>query len=160
MPSCSVPSERANFQMAAYSEYMKWGMYVMAVLGAWRYMPLTVVRLVAALTRSETRHRQCMEVLRLSRRDAATLPSYLGESPPERRPHRQRSRRREARASMQDGTQLSRTVSTGRSDEGARRQTRADDNTSRQQPGRTPTHSTTHARPLRPGLASATGPKK
>lgn len=64
--------------MAAYAEYLRWGVVCVTVaLGAWRFMPLGIVRLVAAFTRSETRHRQCMEVLRLARKDAANLPSYI-----------------------------------------------------------------------------------
>jgi hypothetical protein len=60
------------------AEYLRWGVACVTVaLGAWRFMPLGIVRLVAAFTRSETRHRQCMEVLRLARKDAATLPSYI-----------------------------------------------------------------------------------
>ncbi len=67
-----------------YWEYLRWGIYVASVLGMWRLLPLTVVRLVAALTRNEKRHKQCMEVLRLARRDAALIPSYVTESPPRR----------------------------------------------------------------------------
>jgi hypothetical protein len=67
--------------MAPYWEYVRWAVYVASALGAWRLLPLTVVRLVAAFTRNETRHKQCMEVLRLARRDAARIPSYLPESP-------------------------------------------------------------------------------
>ena len=62
--------------MAAYWEYLRWGMFVAGALGAWRYLPLTIVRLVAAFTRSETRPKQCMEVLRLARRDAAEIPPF------------------------------------------------------------------------------------
>jgi hypothetical protein len=63
--------------MALYWEYLRWSAYVAAAIGAWRYVPLTIVRFVAAFTRNETRHRQCMEVLRLARRDAASIPSYV-----------------------------------------------------------------------------------
>lgn len=71
--------------MATYLEYLRWGAYVAAALGAWRFMPLTIVRLMAAFTRNETRHKQCMEVLRLARRDAARIPSYLPTPPVTRR---------------------------------------------------------------------------
>jgi hypothetical protein len=71
--------------MAQYGEYLRWGMYVSAALGAWRFLPLAIVRLVAALTRNEARHKQCMEVLRLARRDAARIPSYLPTPPVTRR---------------------------------------------------------------------------
>ena len=67
--------------MAAYLEYLRWGAYVAAALGAWRFMPLVIVRLVAAFTKSDTRHRQCMEVLRLARRDAADIPPYISPLP-------------------------------------------------------------------------------
>ena len=77
--------------MAAYPEYLRWGVYVVAALGAWRYMPLTVVRLVAAFTRNQTRHKQCMEVLRLARRDAARIPSYLPAPSAEDKPRRRRA---------------------------------------------------------------------
>jgi hypothetical protein len=78
--------------MTAYAEYLRWGVVCVTVaLGAWRFIPLGIVRLVAAFTRSETRHRQCMEVLRLARKDAASLPSYItgpvdGPKEPRRRP--------------------------------------------------------------------------
>lgn len=67
--------------MAAYAEYLRWGAYMVAALGAWRFMPLAIVRLVAAFTRNETRHKQCMEVLRLARRDAASIPPYSSVPP-------------------------------------------------------------------------------
>ena len=76
--------------MAAYAEYLKWGAYIVAALGAWRFMPLAIIRLVAAFTHSEERHRQCMEVLRLARRDADRIPSYIsgpltGDNPRQRK---------------------------------------------------------------------------
>lgn len=72
-------------------EYLRWGAYVAAALGAWRFMPLTVVRLVAAFTRDEARHRRCMEVLRLARRDAASIPSYVSTTPADTQPRPRRS---------------------------------------------------------------------
>ena len=77
--------------MAAYAEYLRWGAYMVAALGAWRFMPLAIVRLVAAFTRSETRHRQCMEVLRLARRDAERLPSYVSAPSTGDKPRRRRT---------------------------------------------------------------------
>jgi hypothetical protein len=68
-----------------YVEYLKWVGYGLAAIGGWRYLPLVVIRLVAAFTGDEDRHRRCMEVLRLSRRDAARIPSYLPELPPRNR---------------------------------------------------------------------------
>jgi hypothetical protein len=76
--------------MAAYAEYLRWGAYIVAALGAWRYMPLAIVRLVAAFTRNETRHKQCMEVLRLARRDAERIPSYITATPADK-PHRRKT---------------------------------------------------------------------
>jgi hypothetical protein len=63
--------------MVAYAEYLRWSAYMAAAVGAWRFLPLAIVRLVAAFTSNDTRHRQCMEVLRLARRDAADIPSYV-----------------------------------------------------------------------------------
>ena len=71
--------------MAPYWEYLRWAAYVATAVSVWRILPLALVRLVAAFTRNEKRHRQCMEVLRLSRRDAAHIPSYLSESPPSKK---------------------------------------------------------------------------
>jgi hypothetical protein len=63
--------------MVPHWEYLRWIVYMGAALGTWRYLPLTIVRLVAAFTHNKQRHRQCMEVLRLARRDAGSMPSYL-----------------------------------------------------------------------------------
>ena len=68
--------------MAPYWDYVRWGAYMATALGAWRLLPLAVVRLVAAFTRDEKRHKQCMEVLRLARRDAANIPPYLSTPSP------------------------------------------------------------------------------
>jgi hypothetical protein len=57
-------------------EYLRWAVYVGSAMGGWRYLPLTVIRLVAAFTKDEHRHRRRLEVLRLCRRDASRLPSY------------------------------------------------------------------------------------
>lgn len=77
--------------MALYWEYLRWGAYMAAAVGAWRFAPLTIVRLVAAFTRSEARHRQCMEVLRLARKDAADIPSYISTTLPDKPPRPQQS---------------------------------------------------------------------
>ena len=69
--------------MAPYWNYLHWVVYMSAGIGVWRYLPLPIVRLMAALTHNEQRHRQCMEVLRLARKDASTIPPYL---PAPRRP--------------------------------------------------------------------------
>jgi hypothetical protein len=61
-------------------QYLQWMAYVGAGFGVWRYLPLTVVRLVAAFTHDDQRHRQCMEVLRLARRDVSSIPTYLPDA--------------------------------------------------------------------------------
>jgi hypothetical protein len=50
-----------------------------ALVGAfsWKHLPLTVIRLVGALTKDPERSKRCAEMLRLSRKDAKNLPSYL-----------------------------------------------------------------------------------
>ena len=63
-----------------YWEYLRWVAFVGGAVGVWRYLPLTVIRLVAAFTRDERRHKQCMEVLRLARRDASRIPSYVAHA--------------------------------------------------------------------------------
>jgi hypothetical protein len=67
---------------APYWEYLRWAGYAVACIGAWRYLPLCVVRLAAAFTRDQQRHRQCMEVLRLARRDASRITPYLSDRSP------------------------------------------------------------------------------
>jgi hypothetical protein len=63
--------------MAQYWDYLRWGLYAASALSAGRLLPLAAVRLVAAFTRSEERHKHCMEVLRLARHDAAHIPPYI-----------------------------------------------------------------------------------
>jgi hypothetical protein len=79
--------------MAHYGEYLPWGIYLMSAVGAWRFLPLAIVRLVAALTSDEIRHRQCMEVLRLARRDAARMSAYTTSMGAERSSQSPQSRR-------------------------------------------------------------------
>ena len=43
-------------------------------MGVWRYLPLTVIRLVAAFTKDECRHKRCMEVLRVARAGCIAYP--------------------------------------------------------------------------------------
>jgi hypothetical protein len=83
MPSRSVFNEReAGAMMRVDPEYLRWGVLLVSALGAWRFLPLAAVRLMAAFTRDEARHRRCMEVLRLARRDAAQIPSYTSPLSP------------------------------------------------------------------------------
>jgi hypothetical protein len=63
-------------------EYLRWGVLLVSALGAWRFLPLAAVRLMAAFTRDDARHWRCMEVLRLARRDAAQIPSYTSPLSP------------------------------------------------------------------------------
>jgi hypothetical protein len=63
-----------------YWDYLHLVVYVGAPLGTLRYLSIPVVRLVAAFTRDEHRRKQCLEVLRLSRRDAYRIPSYFVDS--------------------------------------------------------------------------------
>ncbi len=70
--------------MAPSWKYLHWVVYLSVGIGVGRYLPLPIVRVVAALTHNEQRHRQCMEVLRrLARKDASAIPPYL---PARRRP--------------------------------------------------------------------------
>lgn len=64
-----------------YWESLRWGAYMAVAVATWRFLPLAVVQMVAAFTRDEARSRQCMEVLRLSRRDVRRVPSYLPPLP-------------------------------------------------------------------------------
>ena len=83
MPTASLSGRtglEGKGEKVPHWEYLRWMAYVGAALGAWRYLPLTIIRLVAAFTHNERRHKQCMEVLRLARRDASSIPSYLPES--------------------------------------------------------------------------------
>jgi hypothetical protein len=67
---------------APYWEYLPW---VAAGIGACRYLtlkaPIAVIRLTAAFTHDEERHRQCMDVLELDRRDAPS--GFMASSPPD-----------------------------------------------------------------------------
>jgi hypothetical protein len=67
--------------MAPYWEYVRWAACVATGLGAWQVIPLTIVRLVAAFTHDKERHKQCLEVLRLARRDATPMDPCLPEIP-------------------------------------------------------------------------------
>jgi hypothetical protein len=63
--------------MTHSGEYLQWVAYVLSAVGGLRFLPLAVVRLTAAFTGNEARHRQCLEVIRLARRDAAQIPTYV-----------------------------------------------------------------------------------
>ncbi len=69
--------------LTAHSQYFFWVAYLVAGgLLTWKHVPLTLVRLVGAFTKDAQRHRQCAEILRLARKDAASIPSYVSELPP------------------------------------------------------------------------------
>ena len=48
-------------------------------LAAWRYAPRAFLMMVGGLTKNSQRSKQCAEMVRLSRKDAKDLPSYLAE---------------------------------------------------------------------------------
>jgi hypothetical protein len=52
-------------------------MIVVGVVVLIRYLPAGIVQILAVVTRDNDRRLACLEVLRLRRRDAATIPSYL-----------------------------------------------------------------------------------
>jgi hypothetical protein len=57
--------------------YILWAVNALIGVGTWRNATLTVVRLVGALTKDPDRAARCAEILRLARKDAKDLPSYL-----------------------------------------------------------------------------------
>lgn len=52
-----------------------------AGLAAWRYAPRALLLLMGGLTKDPQRSKQCAEMLRLLRKDAKDLPSYLVSEP-------------------------------------------------------------------------------
>lgn len=64
---------------AAVVGWLMVGGSVLAALG--RYLPRVVLELLAAWSKDERRQRLCLEMLRLRRKDAATLASYLDPPP-------------------------------------------------------------------------------
>jgi hypothetical protein len=50
-------------------------------LAMWRYAPRAFLVIVGGLTKDPQRSKQCAEMLRLMRKDAKDLPSYLAISP-------------------------------------------------------------------------------
>ncbi len=55
-------------------------------LAAWRYAPRAFLMMVGGLTKDLQRSKQCAEMIRLSRKDAKELPSYLVEDPDNGKP--------------------------------------------------------------------------
>jgi hypothetical protein len=65
----------------AHWQYILWGLGGPAgFAAACRYIPRAFLMLVGGLTKNPQRSKQCAEMVRLSRKDAKELPSYLGES--------------------------------------------------------------------------------
>jgi hypothetical protein len=52
-------------------------------LAAWRYAPRAFLMLAGGLTKDPQRSKQCAEMLRLQRKDAKDIRSYLVDSPPQ-----------------------------------------------------------------------------
>jgi hypothetical protein len=50
-------------------------------LAAWRYAPRAFLMLMGGLTTNPQRSKQCAEMLRLQRKDAKDLQSYLVDAP-------------------------------------------------------------------------------
>lgn len=61
----------------AHWEYILWAASGPAGFAAWRYAPRAFLMLVGGLTTNPQRSKQCAEMLRLQRKDAKDLPSYL-----------------------------------------------------------------------------------
>jgi hypothetical protein len=52
----------------------------------WRYAPRAFLMMIGGLTKDPQRSKQCAEMVRLSRKDAKDLPSYLTAISPEDKP--------------------------------------------------------------------------
>lgn len=63
--------------MVHYWDYLRAAGAVLGTAGAWRFLALPVYRYVAVFSRRTDRRRYALEVLRLARKDAANLPSYV-----------------------------------------------------------------------------------
>jgi hypothetical protein len=65
----------------AHWHYILWGLGgPVSFAAVCRYIPRTILMLVGGLTTNQQRSNQCAEMVRLSRKDAKELPSYLLES--------------------------------------------------------------------------------
>jgi hypothetical protein len=63
--------------MAPYWEGLRWVAYMGVGTGVWKYVSLPMFRMVAVFSHNPTRRQHALEVLRLARPDASTIPSYL-----------------------------------------------------------------------------------
>jgi len=61
----------------AHWEYIIWAVNALVGCATWRNIPLAVIRVTGALTKDPERAKRCAEILRLARKDAQDLPSYL-----------------------------------------------------------------------------------
>jgi len=61
----------------AHWDYILWAAIGPTGLALWRYAPRAFLMLVGGLTKDPQRSKQCAEMLRLQRKDAKDLPSYL-----------------------------------------------------------------------------------
>lgn len=61
----------------AHWMYVLWAVNTLIGVATWRNATLAIVRLVLALTKDRDRAARCAEILRLARKDAKDLPSYL-----------------------------------------------------------------------------------
>lgn len=80
--------------------YVLWAVNALVGVATWRNATLAVVQLVGALTKDPDRAARCAEILRLARKDAKELTSYLPSPPaltdpaPAQSPRRKRPARR------------------------------------------------------------------
>jgi hypothetical protein len=61
----------------AHWDYILWVAIGPTGLALWRYAPRAFLMLVGGLTKDPQRSKQCAEMLRLQRKDAKDLPSYM-----------------------------------------------------------------------------------
>jgi hypothetical protein len=80
-----VPTGRAKCekgQWMAHWEYVVWaGSSPVGLVAIWRYAPRAFLMLVGGLTKDPQRSKQCAEMLRLQRKDASNIQSYLVDPP-------------------------------------------------------------------------------
>ena len=66
----------------AHWEYVVWaGSSPVGLVAIWRYAPRAFLMLVGGLTKDPQRSKQCAEMLRLQRKDASNIQSYLVDPP-------------------------------------------------------------------------------
>jgi len=67
--------------MTPHLQYLQWAEYGVFGIAVLRQLSLLILRLVAVFTSSDKISMRSFEVLRLSRRDASSIPTYLTASP-------------------------------------------------------------------------------